>query len=388
LCALHFPEIDDDVSDEDAFQMMRTLAKEKSDAEARQASAELESKRRRSSPLPSRPARVYEEIETMERKKPTTQQQLQQPRVYETVQSSPQPPARHNRVYEMVDPSPARSSRQDLQEQREEVIAPRVSNAAPARARTAEPAAQDRLNNEVDFIEQLRSPENARHRTYIDQLRPPRVCDDISSVSSRRSLEDDEISVATDPGDPESVSQSIDKTARMELKVPHQRLHLTLLIFGKLPQDEFIARWRERFRRHLRTDRDQREVDRLLASFASSFEIVKTAAKSRNPSAIYAAMKLHGQQLQEAMRLELRMKNSAGYIMDAVEGLFEKAFESKRKYCFNYEATLDRAARTTEPRYGHSQSFRGRGRGRGRGYQNGMNGMRGASFQQQPFRGS
>ena len=88
---------------------------------------------------------------------------------------------------------------------------------------------------------------------------------------------------------------------------------------------------------------------------------------SHDTNAIYSVMKLHANHLQEAMRVELRFKNAAGFVIDSVEKHFSTAFEAKRKHAVNYENVMDHAARTTQPRYGKSAPGFSNRQGRGRG---------------------
>jgi predicted nuclease with TOPRIM domain len=212
-----------------------------------------------------------------------------------------------------------------------------------------------------------RSTRSPAPRAFVEQLRAASApaYEEISDVSTR---DGDTESIATDPDDIESIRHSVDRATKCELKIPHDKIHLTLFMFGRLTVDEFNSRWRERFRHFASTERQQHEVERLLSNFSSSVTLMKSAVAAKDCTQIYSASRIHGQQMQEALRLELRAKGAAGFVIDSVERLYDKAVQSKRHRAFSYDDLLDKAARTTQPRYGHSGNQQGQGQGfRGRG---------------------
>lgn len=223
----------------------------------------------------------------------------------------------------------------------------------------------DDVAQEQDFIARLRRASKARK-------------DSIESDSESLS------SAATDVDDSESMARSIGLAARKELTMHNS--HMTLLTFPKIPKEEFLARWRDRIRKHVRTAKDQADMESMLAKMGSSHMMLAAASKSKDVSAIYSAIKSHELILAEIMRFELRALGATGYIIDSVERSIRRSSNQKRKKPFDYEDLLDKLSRTTQPRLGHQSNFsRGRGNRRFRGgYQPTLNGLQPFQPYQQP----
>lgn len=227
--------------------------------------------------------------------------------------------------------------------------------------------------SQMKTLQRAQTAETERRKQNADQDGSHQDEDFIATVrkhsrARKDSDEESEVSAATDREDIQSVAKSVGRTADQELKIHQSDVHMTLITFGKLKLDDYVNRWRDRFRKYVRTTKDQAELDQLLQRFASSHQMMTTATRSKNIMTIYNTMELHITCLAEAMRHELRCLHAAGFIIDAVEKQVQRATNSKRHKAFDYEEVLDRTARMTAPKMGHHvQNFsRGRG-GRGRG---------------------
>lgn len=224
----------------------------------------------------------------------------------------------------------------------------------PPRLDTFDPTTfemQTDFRHEQDFLEKLRRESRSRRTT--------------STISDAES----EDSAATDQADNASIQKSLGLTAKCELRVIHTQAHLTILTFGKLDKNEYVARWRDRLRKFIKGAKDQSDVDHLLLQLGSSHDLMKISVKARNPPSIYAACAAHLNLLADLIRFELRGSGAAGFIIDSVSKYVSKAAAQKRKRYFDYEEVIDKISRSTQPRFGHQQQAPGRdfGRGRGRG---------------------
>jgi hypothetical protein len=161
-------------------------------------------------------------------------------------------------------------------------------------------------------------------------------------------------------------------------KSRRHRRHQSLLFFAEFSDEQLEQLWRDHFRQLARTARDNEDVTNLMSSLKASAACMRAATRSRNTVAIYAALIAHVNTLGEAARMELRMKNAAGFIIEEVADKFAEAFERKRKQNFDFKKLVDKLSRLTKPKLGHQQSQRyntgnqffrgGRSRGhRGRG---------------------
>ena len=225
----------------------------------------------------------------------------------------------------------------------------------PPRVDTFDPTTFDThtdLRQEQDFLDKLRRESRSRRSSTISDA-------------------DSEDSAATDQADNSSIQKSLGLTAKCELRVVHTQVHLTILTFGKLDKNEYVARWRDRLRKFIKGAKDSSDVDNILLQLGSSHDLMKISVKARNPPSIYAACTAHMNLLADIIRFELRAAGAAGFIIDSVTKYVSKAAAQKRKRYFDYEEVIDKISRSTQPRLGHQQQAPardfGRGRGRGRG---------------------
>jgi hypothetical protein len=119
------------------------------------------------------------------------------------------------------------------------------------------------------------------------------------------------------------------------------------------------------------TDKLKQDIDRLVDQLVRSYQVMKTAVRSHDPGAIYSAYKMHFSHIVEAMRTQLRQMGAAGFVIDGVERLARKAEEHKRRRPFDYDDVLQKAAKLTQPKLGHTGNFlppRGQARGQRGGY--------------------